>query len=518
MTASIRRRISASVATAVLTTLALSGCVTSFFPGQTPDSSEPAFSTPYPQDVSEDLASYYQQQLVWYSCDEGQQCSSVQVPSDWSDPGGASISLSVIRSLATGERQGSLLTNPGGPGASGIALVRDSLDFVFGERLRENYDIVGFDPRGVGESAPVECLDGTDMDAYLYGIPTAERGSDEWIAETKLSSKRFARACAANSSVTLDDITTEAAARDMDVLRAVLGDSHLNYLGFSYGTFLGATYAGLFPERVGRLVLDGAVNPAASSAEVTQAQIVGFEGALDAYLTDCLATDGCPFTGDLESARKRVGALLDQVDASPLQADDGRELGGSTLVTAIIYPLYSQDAWPQLSEMLAATMAGDPEPAFQFADLYNHRSDGFGEYLENTTEAFTAYNCADYPVTTDAAELAAEADELTKAAPLIGPYMTYGDLGCEPWPIATHAEREPITAEGAAPILVIGTSNDPATPYAWAVAMAEQLASGVLVSYEGEGHTAYNRGSACINNTVEDFLVDGVVPDKDPRC
>ncbi|MGO2658637.1 alpha/beta hydrolase [Mycetocola reblochoni] len=525
MTASSRthrrrlRRV-AVLAVATVTALSLSGCVTAFLPENTASPVQPQLSTPYPQDVDEDLAPYYQQQISWTPCDDGSEmlCAEATVPADWSDPGNGSIALALVMHPATGQRLGSLLTNPGGPGASGVDLIRDSLDFAVGEPLQERFDVVGFDPRGVGRSAPVSCLDGPEMDDYLYGIPSATRGSDDWIGEMQTSAKRFARACEQNSSTSLGDITTVAAARDMDVLRAALGDEKLSYLGYSYGTFLGASYAGLYPERAGRLVLDGALDPSASSAEVTTAQAVGFERSLDAYLTDCLASDDCPFTGTVQTARSTVAGLLSDADAEPLPADDGRLLGANTLVTAIIYPLYSADAWPQLSTMFAAVMGGDPTQAFDFADAYNGRSADTGEYTDNSTEAFTAYNCADYPVSTDTAVMAEQAAALATAAPLIGPYMGYGDIGCVDWPIAEHAERTAITAEGAPPILVIGTSNDPATPYAWAEALADQLDSGVLVSYEGEGHTAYNKGSACVNDTVEDYLIDGTVPDSDPHC
>jgi pimeloyl-ACP methyl ester carboxylesterase len=355
------------------------------------------------------------------------------------------------------------------------------------------------------------------MDDYLYGLPENEVGSDAWIAEVTASSMEFSAACAANTGESLEFITTVNAAHDLDLLRAVLGDDQLHYLGYSYGTFLGATYAELYPEHAGRLVLDGAIDPSASIFDVTVAQSQGFESALAAYLEDCLASNECPFTGTIDSAKQVIADLLASVDASPLTASDGRQLGSSALLTAIIYPLYSADSWPYLSQMFDQVMSGDPTYAFFFADQYNGRDEN-GEYINNQTEAFSAYNCRDYTFDPDVDRMRQNAEELVQAAPVMGPYMGYGDIACSTWPYPEQAERNEIHAQGAEPIMVIGTTNDPATPYAWAEALADQLDSGFLVTYEGEGHTAYNKGSECVNAAVESFLVDGTVPSDGLRC
>jgi pimeloyl-ACP methyl ester carboxylesterase len=503
----------AVTALATATVLVLGGCIPSFLlpPGAS------ATSTPTQEDVDADLEHFYTQQLIWTDCNDGMQCTTAMAPLDWEEPGRGEIELALVRQPAAGSKIGSLLVNPGGPGASGYDFVADSVDFATDSRLQDRFDVVGFDPRGVGRSSAVACYDAEEMDEYLYGIAENERGTDAWIAEVAQASTAFGQACAENTGELLGEVDTISAARDMDLLRAVLGDDKLNYLGFSYGTFLGATYAGLYPEKVGRLVLDGAIDPSASDFEVTKAQAQGFESALRAYLEDCLAGDECPFDGTAEEGMQTVRALLDSVAESPIRASDGRMLGADTLLTAIIYPLYSADSWPFLSEMLQAVMLGDADYAFFFADSYNGRSEA-GEYLDNSTEAFRAINCLDYEYGLSLEQMRTMAAELERAAPIIGTYLSYGDTACATWPHEGDREREPIDATGAAPILVIGTTNDPATPYEWAVSLADQLDSGVLVSYEGEGHTAYNKSNSCINDTVDAFLIDGTVPSEDPRC
>ncbi|MDF2574960.1 MAG: alpha/beta hydrolase, partial [Agromyces sp.] len=402
-------------------------------------------------------------------------------------------------------------------GGSGYEFIAESLEFAVGEPLRERFDVVGFDPRGVGRSSAVACYDAEQMDEYLYGIVPAERGSDEWVEAVGAASADFGSACAERTGELLAEVDTVSAARDLDLLRAILGDEQLNYLGYSYGTFLGATYADLYPEKVGRLVLDGAIDPSASDAEVTEAQAVGFEQALHAYLEDCLTTEECPFDGSADEGMAEVGRLLASVDASPLRGTDGRMVGADTLLTAIIYPLYSAESWPYLSEMLESVMFGEADYALSFADGYNGRNED-GTYRDNSTESFRAINCLDYTYQSDVGVMREKAAAVAEAAPTIGPYFGFGDLACVNWPHQGDRERAPIHAEGAAPILVIGTTGDPATPYEWAVELADQLESGSLVSYDGEGHTAYNKSNACVDETVEAFLIEGSVPAEDPKC
>lgn len=505
-------RLTGVIAGLVAASLALSGCLYAMIPDARPSTS----ASPDTDGVDEALLPYYGQTLSWTECGTGFDCTMVTAPLDWSDPSAGEIELSVIRHRATDSTSlGSLLTNPGGPGASGIGIIRDSLTFAVGEPAAAAYDVIGFDPRGVGESTAVRCYDPADMDAYLFDVPQSPRGSDAWTQELLAAHAAFAEACDANSDGILPFITTQNSARDLDLLRGVLGDKKLNYLGYSYGTFLGATYAELFPERVGRVVLDGAIDPTTTLLDVSTFQTVGFESALRAYMTDCLTTDECPFRGSLDDAMVDVGALLASVDARPLRGSDGRELGADTLLTAIIYAMYSPSSWEYLTVALANALQGDPDVALLLADTYYSREDGV--YADNQTEAFRSYNCMDYPRGGDpAAE--AEAEALVAAeAPTFAPFWE-GPDPCDAWLYPPTGVREALTAPGAAPILVIGTTNDPATPYRWAEALAEQLESGVLITRVGEGHTGFNKGNACVDDAVNAYLLDGVVPEADVRC
>lgn len=507
------RRAAAVVAGLAAASVALSGCLYAMIPEQ---STRPSTTkTPDTAGVSEELMPFYTQDLVWSDCGPGFDCTEVTAPLDWENPGTGEITLSVVRHRAEGTAVGSLLTNPGGPGSSGVDLVLNSLDFAVGPDLIENFDVIGFDPRGVGASTAVTCYDAPEMDEYLYGIPAAARGTAEWEAELLDAHKGFAEACEANSDGILPYITTINAARDMDLIRALLGDEQLNYLGYSYGTFLGATYAKLYPEKAGRLVLDGAIDPSVPGLEVGATQALGFESALRAYMQSCLDSGECPFNGTVDEAMADLGALLASVDRTPLKNGDGRLLGADSLMTGIIAALYSQDSWDYLTQAFDEALQGDPTTAFLLADFYNGRENGV--YTDNSAEAFRAYNCMDYPVEDDPAAEAATDAKIAAGAPTIAPYWS-GPDSCEVWPYPPTGTREEIHAEGAGPILVVGTTNDPATPYEWSESLAGQLEEGVLVTRVGEGHTGYNKGNVCVDDAVESFLLDDVVPEDGLRC
>jgi len=504
------RRLVAVLAGLVVAAVALAGC------GRLPAPER----TPAVDGVPAQLLPYYGQRLAWEACNDDAAgsfyCATVTAPLDWAAPDAGEIDLALIVRVGDGgAAPASLLINPGGPGASGFDLVADAAVPAVGEALTVHYDVVGFDPRGVGRSTAVRCFDAAEMDAHLFDVPVHPRGSEEWEAELTAASEAFVAACEAGSDGILPYITTENAARDLDLLRAVLGDEQLTYLGFSYGTFLGATYAKLFPERVGRLVLDGAIDPSVSRLEVGTTQALGFESALRAYMADCLLRETCPFRGTVDDAMTDLGTLLASVDRRPLPNADGRMLGADSLLTAIIAALYSRGNWPVLTSALAGALQGNPAMAFRLADFYHDR--GPDGYAGNQTEAFTAYNCMDYPDDTTAAEEAAAEALVAAEAPTIAPYW-FGVDTCASWPAPPTGVREPIAAAGAAPIVVVGTTNDPATPYAWSVSLADQLRSGVLVTREGEGHTGFNNGSACVDDAVVAYLIDGVVPEDGLRC
>ncbi|MBL3700021.1 alpha/beta hydrolase [Leucobacter luti] len=498
----------AAVAGAVIAAVALSGCAAA--------GSDPA---PLPPAPSGTVESFGAQEPVWEACDNAMQCAEVHAPLDWDAPEGDTITLRLVKHPATGdERLGTLFVNPGGPGASGADYVSDNFDYAVAPELQAAYDVIGWDPRGVGGSSAVSCLDTAGMDEYLFGESPAaglERGSDAWIDAALAEETEFGAACADATGPLLAHVSTDATVRDLDMLREIVGDPKLNYLGFSYGTYIGARYADAYPEQVGRLVLDGAMDPTTSMSDVVREQTLGFEQALRAYTTDCLQRRGCPLTGSVDDAMGQISALLDRVDASPLTGSDGRTVGVNVALTAIITPLYSESMWGYLDDLFTSLATDDPSVALSLADFYYDRVDG--AYLSNSTEAFSAINCLDYPITRDRDQLRADAAELAEIAPTIGRFQGYGDISCAAWPVPGPEERAAVTGSGADPILVVGTTGDPATPYPWAVSLAEQLESGVLVTYVGEGHTATTT-SDCVADVVVDYLLTGAVPGSDPRC
>lgn len=514
------RRATAAVVGVAMSALILSGCLYSAIPenGNGGGAAPIPTKAPVTTGVADELVEFYGQELVWEACGkrDSMDCTTVRAPMDYENPADGDIELAVIRLRASEEAQGSLLTNPGGPGGSGYDWIRDYANTVISADVRKEFDVIGFDPRGVGSSTAVTCFDGADMDSFLYDIPKNKRGTDEWQAELDARSADFADACAENSGEVLEHITTINSARDMDLLRGVLGDEKLNYVGFSYGTFLGATYAGLFPERTGRLVLDGAIDPAIPSADVGKVQAFGFEGALRAYMQSCLDGKDCPYSGTVDQALTDLGELLVELDAKPLENSDGRKLGADSAFTGIVVTMYSQESWPYLTQALSEAEAGNGEIMMFLADAYNGR-DAKGKYADNSSEAFIAYNCMDYP--DDMSDEQADEVEayINEKAPTIAPYWSGGDT-CANWPYPPSGSRGAIVAEGAAPIVVLGTTNDPATPYEWSVSLAEQLESGVLLTRVGEGHTGYGQGNKCIDGAIDEFLLTGTPPENNTTC
>ncbi|MGO1539453.1 MAG: alpha/beta hydrolase [Leucobacter sp.] len=486
------------------------------FQSPAPEEREPG---PLPAVPAGTAEAFGDQQPEWRDCGDGQLCADVHAPIDWEDPAGERLSLHMVKLPATGgDPLGTLFVNPGGPGASGASYVVNTAGSVT-EEVRERYDVIGWDPRGVGNSTPVQCLDAAGMDEYLFGdaagLAELERGSAEWIAAAEEESAMFGEACAEHTGPALEHVDTHSTVQDLDMLRSIVGDEHLNYLGYSYGTFIGAHYADTYPESVGRLVLDGAIDPQTTEFEVVREQTRGFEAALRTYVEDCLSRNECPLTGTVDRAMQQIGGLLDRVDEHPLTASDGRELGSGTLLTAIITPLYSQSSWPALDSLFETVANGNADTALQLADFYYSREDG--QYSDNSTEAFIAINCLDYPNSIDVDRMRAEAQELAEVAPTIGRFQGYGDVGCAGWPYPAAEVRGPVEGAGAAPILVVGTTGDPATPYRWAESLSEQLESATLVTFQGEGHTAYGKND-CINNAVDAYLLEGEVPASDPMC
>ncbi len=451
----------------------------------------------------------YQQQVFWNDCGEspGFDCTTVSAPVDWSDPESDRIQLAVVRQESTNTTKGSLLTNPGGPGGSGFDFV--SFGYAVSPAVRADYDVIGWDPRGVGRSTRVTCFtDAADTDAVLY----AATGDAE--------AQRFADACAAGSGELLAHVDTASNARDMDLIRAVVASDKLNYVGYSYGAFLGTVYAQLFPTNVGAMVLDGPYDPTLSQFELFKGQSVGYDAALRSYVESCLRDPGCLFTGTVDSAVAQAGALIAGADSTALVNADGRVLTSATLATAVASSLFSVQYWDALSTLLRAVSLGDPGPAFAAADAANGRySDG--TYGLNSVEVYTAVSCDDYA--RDTVPLADRLTEIDAAAPLVGAPFARVDYArvaaaCAHWPNPPAALPTSWSAAGAPTIVVVGTTNDPATPYAWAQALVGELADAALITRNGDGHTGYNKGNACVDSAVDAFLLSGTVPASDPNC
>ncbi len=484
---------------------------------------EPTLTVPVGAEPATDpaYARFYGQTPGWQGCGSDAECGTVEVPVDWQDPSGATLDLALSRYPASGQRSGSLLLNFGGPGSSGAEVVERYGSGLTTERVREHYDLVGFDPRGVGGSSGVDCLSDRELDEYR-AFDTSVELEDEpeaALAERRSVAAQFAAGCTRDAGPLLGHLDTGSAARDMDVIRDALGQERLDYLGYSYGTLLGATYADELPQRVGRFVLDGALDPASSGTEVVAGQAAGIERALASYLRACLGGDvgDCPFEGTPEQALPEVAAVIAAADEEPLPTDSDRELTVGLAFTGVIAPLYDESSWPALTTALTQALAGDGTELLALADGYSQRRDD-GSYSSNIEEAFVAVNCLDYPADDRPGAMDAAARDIQRAAPVLGEYMAYGEVLCGAWPMPAVRTPAPVVAAGAPPILVIGTTGDPATPYVWARALAHQLDSGVLLTYEGEGHTAYGRGSVCVDDVVDDFLVDDAVAPDGTRC
>jgi pimeloyl-ACP methyl ester carboxylesterase len=475
-----------------------------------------------PEEVVPELESFYEQTIDWTGCGDQTDCGEVTVPLDWADPSGETITVALSRHHASGNPLGSLLLNPGGPGGSGFDYVRDYAQYLVTPEVLDTFDIIGFDPRGVNHSTPVVCYtDPEDQDHLLYGTYDDPYGSDAWLEELTEREADWVAACAENTGPLLGHIDAGSVARDMDVIRAVLGDPKINYLGYSYGTYLGTMYAELFPERVGRMVLDGAVDPTVSDLDALATQMAGFDGALRAYMEWCL-NDECPFTGSTDAALEDARELMAGVDGRHLVASDGRLLDSATVGTAVAQDLYSDSLWPSLTGVFAGLQTGDADPAFAEADSYNGR-EANGSYPDNGSDIYMAVTCLEGDLGTDGVDPIEGVAEIAEAAPLVGEVLAYDDYAvldaaCTQWPVPFVVPPTTFDAKGAAPIIVIGTSNDPATPYANAVSLSQQLESGVLISYEGEGHTIYAQGVFCVDDAVDDYLIRGIVPTTDPMC
>jgi pimeloyl-ACP methyl ester carboxylesterase len=499
------RRLLAPLA-ALLVLLVVAGC--GLLP--TPDTT----STPVPPaSAPASVRPFYGQRLVWKGCADGFRCSTATAPLDWSSPGGGRIHLALTMRPASGHRIGTLFMNPGGPGVSAVAFLQSSAKQIFDPSLLDAYDIVAWDPRGVGRSSAVDCYDTKQLDSVLFLDPDLPEGSPALRSRIEHADTAFGKACAARTGSLLAHVDTISTVHDLDMLRAAVGSPKLDYFGFSYGTSIGAEYADRFPTHVGRMVLDGAVDPSISSFEESLANTRAFGAALQTYLADCVTHSSCPFHGQtVGQATSTIAQLLVALRRSPIRASDGREVNSAYLRTAIDAALYDQGSWQYLTKAFTQILQGNPQYTIALADSYVDRTPS--GYTDNLFEAIYAVDCLDKPVETDPAALKAEGRRLDAADPLRAADNTndLGDPVCGNWPVKATGAPHRVHAVGSPPILVLGTTGDPATPIAWARSLAGQLPKGVLLTLNGQGHTAYRNHVACIDDRVDRYLTTGAVP------
>lgn len=496
------QRLKRGLAAVAAVGLLLTGCATT--PHPSPSSA--VLSTPVRSprlNPDPTLARFYHQKLIWKPCDQGQ-CTELLVPLDYAQPSGRAVRLKVARRAAAGERRGVVVVNPGGPGGSGVSFVSQ-----FDRTGLEHYDIVGWDPRGVSGETTVRCADRAAMDRYLQ-VDLSPDTEAERVALAK-AQREFAHSCAHNTDrAVLANLDTQSSARDLDILRAALGEDGLTYVGLSYGTFLGATYAELFPGRADKMVLDAAYT---LSANEVVPQTLGFDRALADFARWCAGAEECRWGSSAEAVQAELKAWLMKLDSSPLRVKQ-RRLTQSLATVGLAAGLYSgQRGYSWLNTALAMARRGDGAALLAAADaLTGRRADGSYGGL---AWAFPAIMCADGPRDTEQQAYRRWQDDQAKA-PFFG-YFYGPQTQCTSWPVPA-ASQLTFTAAGAGPILVVGTVNDPATPYEDAVDMAQRLQGARLLTYEGTGHGAYGGRSSCIDQAVQAFLTSGVLPVEGKRC
>ncbi|MEU0056518.1 alpha/beta hydrolase [Streptomyces sp. NPDC006334] len=446
------------------------------------------------------------------------QCATMRAPLDWAKPKGDTIGIALIRVRASGEasrRIGSLVFNFGGPGGSGVAALP-----AFGEdyaTLRTRYDLVSFDPRGVGRSAGVRCENDQQLDAYFQQDMTPDDAAERTAYVDNVQA--FNGACEKNSKTMLPHVRTTDAARDMDLMRQLLGDDKLHYFGISYGTELGGVYAHLFPQRVGRAVFDAVVDPTQTPEQGSLGQARGFQLALDNFAEDCTSkVEDCPVGDTAQDVKDKIARLLQDLDRKPIPGIFPRVLTQSAATNGIAQALYSKDFWEYLTEGLEQAYDGDGRTLMLLSDSMNGRSEN-GEY-SNIAAANVSINCADDEPRYSPDFVQSKLPEFRAASPLFGDFLAWSMVSCTDWAVPGAADHPDVSAPGSAPILVVGNTGDPATPYEGARKMVDALGKGVGVelTYRGQGHGAYDSKNKCVQRAVDGYLLDGRVPPAGTIC
>lgn len=474
-------------------------------------------STDVTAGVTEALLPFATQQVDWRRCGaRDRQCATVRVPTDYAAPSAGTIELSVARVPArrTADRIGALVLNPGGPGAPATDVL-DATTTAVGDDVTDLFDIVAVDPRGVGGSSPVRCTDDATLDRWRSGL--GDVGTADGLTRREGEARQLATACEQRSRSLLGHVDTISAARDLDVVRAVLGEGRLTYLGMSYGTLLGARYAELFPRRVGRFVLDAGLDPSMDETGRRLGLAASLESAVRTYVQYCLVVAPCPLSGGVDDGLDQLRAFLDRLATPGLPTGTTRPLTPGLAAAAVMVGVSEETTWPILSSALEAAWSGDGGPLLDLADVAAGR-DRDGSYMSNAFAASIAITCLSEAERPAPAELPTVIDELGRASPTFGRFLADPLILCSVWPVEPAGVSTPVHARGADPILIIGTTRDPAAPYAWSLALADHLPSARLLTYDGFGHTVVGRPNACLKSAITGYLLRGELPPKATTC
>jgi pimeloyl-ACP methyl ester carboxylesterase len=499
----------ASLALLLLATIVATGaCLPQAVPPQRPLTSGQV-ATPTPgRDPSASPSVAPPGRARWSDCGGGFQCATVQAPLDYADPSLGDLGIAVVRRPAEDpeRRIGALVVNPGGPGGSGIDFVREGAS-IFPPLLRRRFDLVGFDPRGVNKSTAVRCIDNLDPRAQLDPSPDDAAELKRLVDDAKA----YAAACGERNPRLLPHLSTDAVVEDLDRLRIALGEEKLTYLGFSYGTLIGALYADRFPDRARAIGLDAAVDPTLSLTKLRAGQARAFEAALGRFLAACARRSSCLFNhgSDTAGAFDRLMRRIDQRSLRAIRTGDPRRVGPGLAWSAVLGTMYAEAAWPALELALFLAESGDGSGFLALSDPFRGR-DKNGAY-SNMQDAYTSNICLDYPASAKVTAYTSLARTLRKTAPRFAAHVAYNDLACAFWPAPATGQPHRVSAAGSPPIVVVGTTGDPATPYGWSVSLADQLEKGLLVTRKGEGHTAFGVND-CVRRILTSYLIDLKTP------
>lgn len=457
------------------------------------------------------LLAYYAQEIDWKSCRQDFQCATLAVPIDYKNLTTSTFEITLLKYQArTSKKLGSLIVNPGGPGGSGVDYAY-AADYIFSPAIVERYDIVGFDPRGVSRSAPIRCLTDKELDANNSSDSKPDNEAE--FKTLLLDIKKYVEKCKDKNKY-LTSYSTASVARDFDILREALGDKQLNYIGKSYGTYLGTLYAQFFPDKVDRVVLDGAVDPSISNFRQTLTQTIGFDHAFPSFDKDCIRGENCPLPDEKGLAVAEMQKLFAAAAKKPIPTKNKSErtLSESMIVLDTASAMYdSQTGWPKLRKAIAQAQKGYGDLFLELADDHTGRQKN-GSYPNNEFDSGAVIDCLDFNEPRSINQIREDAKVFAEKSPLFGPYLAYGGLTCKFINQNSEAKIEP--KETSNPIVVIGTTGDPATPYEWSQGLNKLLTNSVLVSLTGEGHTGQGQGNRCIDSQIDEYYIYNLQPKK----